>query len=66
MFMGQGRRSAGRDHWGKPPKDPFLRKLMEDPDRAARISQVFTIGMILFWISFVAGMLLYMFFWVFG
>jgi hypothetical protein len=64
--MERGRRPVGRDNWGKPPKDPFMRKLMEDPHRAGRISQAFTIGLILFWIFLVAGVLLYIFFWVFG
>ena len=55
-----------KDSWGKPPKDPFLRKLMQDPERAARISRTFTIGMILFWISFTAGLLFAIYLMVFG
>jgi hypothetical protein len=65
MTMARGHRSAGSDNWGKAPKDPFLRKLMANPDRAARISQFFTIGMILFWIFFTAGMFLFVFFLIF-
>ncbi len=66
MTMARGHRHAGSDNWGKTPKDPFLRKLMENPARAARISQFFTIGMILFWIFFTAGMFLYVFFLIFS
>ncbi|MBN1390932.1 MAG: hypothetical protein JXA22_09865 [Candidatus Thermoplasmatota archaeon] len=46
-----------RDDWGKRPTDPFLKKLMKDPRRAARLSMLFTIGMILFWLFFVTGMM---------
>jgi len=55
-----------RDNWGKRPDDPFLRDLLEDPKRAARISVAFTIGMILFWLFFVAGMIIVAAFLVFG
>ena len=63
----KGRRvSPARDTWGRTPDDPFLRKLLEDPKRAARISMAFTIGMILFWIFFVAGMIFVVAYMVFG
>ena len=57
---------GGQDNWGKKPKDPFLRKLYEDPERAGRLTRLFTIGMILFWIFFVAGMIFYVYFLLFG
>jgi hypothetical protein len=58
-------RPMRKDSWGKTPKDPFMRKLMEDPERAARISRAFTIGMILFWIFFTAGLLFAIYLMVF-
>jgi len=60
------RKRIYRDNWGKRPDDPFLRDLMEDPKRAARISMAFTIGMILFWVFFVTGMILAVAFMVLG
>ena len=66
MPMAPRGRSIRKDYWGKPPKDPFMRKLMEDPERAGRISRAFTIGMVLFWIFFTAGMLCAVYFMVFG
>ncbi|MBN1538968.1 MAG: hypothetical protein JW939_02400 [Candidatus Thermoplasmatota archaeon] len=46
-----------RDRWGERPQDPFLRELMKDPKRAARLSMMFTVGLILFWIFFVFGLI---------
>ncbi|MGA1866697.1 MAG: hypothetical protein ACMUFK_04435 [Thermoplasmatota archaeon] len=46
-----------KDRWGERPQDPFIRELMKDPKRAARLSMLFTVGMILFWISFVTGLI---------
>lgn len=63
--MARQGRSNRKDSWGQTPKDPFTRKLMEDPDRAARISRAFTIGMILFWIFFTAGLIFAIYLMVF-
>jgi len=54
-----------RDNWGRPPKDPFLRKLYEDPERVAKLSRAITIGLILFWTSFVLGMLFIVYLMIF-
>ncbi len=63
----RGRRHpVRRDNWGRPPKDPFLRKLYEDPDRAARLSRAVTIGLILFWTAFVLGMLFIVYLMIFN
>ena len=64
--MAQRRSHRTRDTWGRPPEDPFMGKLLADPRRAARLSQIFTVGMILFWISLVIGMILAVAFMVFG
>ncbi|MGA1819492.1 MAG: hypothetical protein ACMUHU_00635 [Thermoplasmatota archaeon] len=60
------KRRIHRDNWGKRPDDPFLRDLMEDPKRAARLSMAFTIGMVLFWLFFVVGMMIVAAFMIFG
>jgi hypothetical protein len=42
-----------------------MRKLMEDPERAARISRAVTIGMILFWLFFTAGLIFAIYWMIF-
>ena len=60
------KRRIYRDNWGKKPDDPFLRELTEDPRKAARLSMAITIGMILFWLFFVTGMIIVVAFMIFG
>ncbi|MGA1821029.1 MAG: hypothetical protein ACMUIG_00720 [Thermoplasmatota archaeon] len=57
---GTGRR------WGKRPKDPFLRMLYRNPRTAGRISAGLTIAMVLFWILVISGMVLAVYFILFG
>jgi hypothetical protein len=64
--MRSGRHHGRRDNWGRPPKDPFLRLLYDDPERIAKLSRAVTIGLILFWTSFVLGMLIIVYLMIFG
>lgn len=54
------------DRWGKPPADPFLRRLYDDPKKAARLQMLFTMGMVLFWVSLGLGLLFVFYLMVFG
>ncbi|MFW3146478.1 MAG: hypothetical protein ACMUIE_06670 [Thermoplasmatota archaeon] len=58
-------RRAG-DGWGRPPADPFLRRLHDDPDKAARLQTLLTVGMILFWIFLALGLLFVFYMLIFG
>lgn len=51
-----GRRRQ-RDDWGRRPRDPFQIWLQADPKRAAKLSALVTVSLILFWISVVIGIL---------
>ncbi len=64
--MGSKKRPMRKDNWGKTPDDPFLRQLYSDPERAGRISRWITIGLILFWIFFVLGMISFAAIMIFG
>lgn len=52
-------RHGGRDRWGARPRDPFGRWLLEDPRRGAFLSATVTVGLILFWVSIVLGLIVY-------
>ena len=58
--MGQDHLRRRRDDWGRKRRDPFLTWLYADPRRGARLSAAITIGLILFWISVVFGILVYL------
>jgi len=61
--MGPQDRPGG---WGRLPDDPFLRQLYRDPKRAARVHMAFTIGMAMFWVLLLTGLLLFFYFLIFG
>lgn len=61
------RSGIGSDRrWGKRPKDPFLRMLYRNPRTAGKISAGLTIAMVLFWILVFTGMILAVYFILFG
>jgi hypothetical protein len=64
--MRSGRTMPRRDTWGKKPDDPFFRWLYADPGRAGRLSVMITVGMILFWMMILIGMILALVFIVTG
>ena len=60
---------GGRDrsgNWGKRSEDPFIRWLQRNPERVGRVHLALTVGMILFWIFLIAGVLLAIYFIFFG
>lgn len=50
---------SGKDTWGRRPKTPFQIWLYQDPKRAASLSMMLTVGLILFWISVVIGLVVF-------
>lgn len=54
-----------RDNWGRKPSDPLLRQIYDDPGRAAKFQTTITVGLIIFWISVVLGLLIAFYFIIF-
>ncbi|MEA3558514.1 MAG: hypothetical protein U9R75_04605 [Candidatus Thermoplasmatota archaeon] len=54
------------DKWGKRPRDPLLRMIYDDPKKAARLQALISVGLIVFWISVVIGLLIITYFLIFG
>lgn len=59
-FMGPGRSiRARRDRWGERSNDPFIRELRRKPKRYALLQAAISVGLALFWLLFIIGLLVY-------
>ncbi|MDG6225497.1 MAG: hypothetical protein QCI82_08285 [Candidatus Thermoplasmatota archaeon] len=49
----------GRDPWGERSNDPFIRELRRNPKRYALLQAAISVGLALFWVLFIIGLLVY-------
>lgn len=57
--MARGPVPSRRDSWGRRSRDPFHVWLRGDPRRAAVLSTALTVGLIIFWLMVVVGLIVF-------
>ena len=57
--MARGPIPGRRDSWGRRSRDPFQVWLRGNPRRAALLSTTLTIGLIVFWLMVVVGLIVF-------